>query len=62
MAYDMARRFLEAEIAPHYDSYEKNEIVDRSAWRKTGALRLGDQRSGAGGHCLVEQSRDQRSR
>ncbi|MGX5806122.1 acyl-CoA dehydrogenase family protein [Bradyrhizobium sp. Arg314] len=40
MAYDMARRFLDAEIAPRYDDYEKNEIVDRSAWRKAGAAGL----------------------
>lgn len=40
MAYDMARRFLEAEIAPRYDHYEKNEIVDRSAWKKAGAAGL----------------------
>jgi acyl-CoA dehydrogenase len=32
-AYDMARRFLEAEIAPHYDGYEKNGIVGQSAWK-----------------------------
>ncbi len=40
MAYDMARRFLEAEIATHYDDYEKNEIVDQSAWKKAGAAGL----------------------
>ena len=37
MLYDMARRFMADEIAPHYDDYEKNEIVDRSAWEKAGA-------------------------
>ena len=40
MLYDMASRFLSEEIAPHYDKYEKNEIVDRSAWEKAGAAGL----------------------
>ncbi|MDR7033237.1 MULTISPECIES: acyl-CoA dehydrogenase family protein [unclassified Mesorhizobium] len=40
MLYDMARRFMAEEIAPHYDTYEKNEIVDRSAWEKAGAAGL----------------------
>ncbi len=40
MLYDMARRFMEDEIAPHYDAYEKSEIVDRSAWEKAGAVGL----------------------
>jgi len=34
MLYDMARRFMEDEIAPHYEAYERNEIVERSAWEK----------------------------
>ena len=40
MLYDMAHRFLVDEVAPHYDAYEKNEIVDRSAWEKAGAAGL----------------------
>lgn len=40
MLYDMSTRFLSEEIAPHYDEYEKNEIVDRSAWEKAGAAGL----------------------
>jgi acyl-CoA dehydrogenase len=40
MLYDMAQRFLSDEIAPHYDAYEKNEIVERSAWEKAGAAGL----------------------
>jgi long-chain-acyl-CoA dehydrogenase len=40
MLYDMATRFLSEEIAPHYDEYEKNEIVDRGAWEKAGAAGL----------------------
>ncbi|CAM5512491.1 acyl-CoA dehydrogenase family protein [Mesorhizobium sp. UC22_110] len=40
MLYDMSTRFLSEEIKPHYDEYEKNEIVDRSAWEKAGAAGL----------------------
>ncbi|MCG7508805.1 acyl-CoA dehydrogenase family protein [Mesorhizobium retamae] len=40
MLYDMSTRFLSEEIAPHYEEYEKNEIVDRSAWEKAGAAGL----------------------
>jgi len=34
---DMAGKFMEAEIAPNYDDYEKNQIVPRSAWEQAGA-------------------------
>ncbi|MET0597921.1 MAG: acyl-CoA dehydrogenase family protein [Mesorhizobium sp.] len=40
MLYDMAVRFLAEEVAPHYDRYEKNEIVDRSAWESAGRAGL----------------------
>jgi acyl-CoA dehydrogenase len=40
MLQDMATRFLTDEILPEYDRYEKNEIVDRSAWEKAGAAGL----------------------
>lgn len=40
MLYDMASRFMADEIVPHYDTYEKNEIVDRTAWEKAGAAGL----------------------
>ncbi|QPC86717.1 acyl-CoA dehydrogenase [Mesorhizobium sp. NBSH29] len=40
MLYDMATRFLSDEVLPHYETYEKNEIVDRSAWEKAGAAGL----------------------
>jgi acyl-CoA dehydrogenase len=40
MLYDMASRFLSEEIAPHYERYEKNEIVERAAWEKAGAAGL----------------------
>jgi acyl-CoA dehydrogenase len=37
MLYDMATRFLEAEIAPRYEEFEKAEIFDRGSWEKAGA-------------------------
>jgi len=40
MLQDMADRFMETEIAPHYERYEKHEIVDREAWEKAGAAGL----------------------
>ena len=40
MLQDMANRFMDAEIAPHYERYEKQEIVDREAWEKAGATGL----------------------
>ena len=36
MLYDMAEKFLEAEIAPKYEAFEKAEIFDRESWRKAG--------------------------
>ena len=40
MLRDMANRFMETEIAPHYERYEKEEIVDREAWEKAGTAGL----------------------
>jgi acyl-CoA dehydrogenase len=40
MLEDMASRWLEAEVVPHYDRYEKQEMVDRSAWEAAGAAGL----------------------
>jgi len=40
MLQDMATRFFEAEIAPHYDAWEKAEMVSREAWLKAGAAGL----------------------
>jgi acyl-CoA dehydrogenase len=40
MLYDMARRFMAEEIAPRYDEFEKNEMVDRASWEKAGAAGL----------------------
>ena len=36
MLYDMATKFLETEIAPHYDEFEKAEIFDHESWKKAG--------------------------
>ena len=40
MLDDMATRFMETEIAPHYERYEAEEIVERAAWEKAGATGL----------------------
>ena len=40
MLYDMAHRFMAEEIAPRYDEFEKNEMVDRESWEKAGAAGL----------------------
>ncbi|MCR9137770.1 MAG: acyl-CoA dehydrogenase family protein [Alphaproteobacteria bacterium] len=40
MLQDMANRFLEAEIAPHYERYEQQQQVDRDAWEQAGAAGL----------------------
>ena len=37
MLYDMATKFLEAEVAPRYDEFEKAESFDRESWEKAGA-------------------------
>jgi acyl-CoA dehydrogenase len=37
MLYDMATKFLETEIAPRYEEFEKAEIFDRESWKKAGA-------------------------
>jgi acyl-CoA dehydrogenase len=40
MLYDMAHRFMAEEVAPRYDEFEKNEMVDRASWEKAGAAGL----------------------
>ncbi len=40
MLREMANRYMENEIAPNYEAYEKNQIVDRSAWEGAGASGL----------------------
>ena len=37
---EMANRFFTSELLPHYDKWEKQEIVDRSAWEKSGKAGL----------------------
>lgn len=37
---EMANRFFTSELLPHYDKWEKQEIVDRSAWEKSGEAGL----------------------
>jgi len=34
---DYARRFMEAEVAPHHERWEEQGYVDRDIWRKAGA-------------------------
>ena len=36
MLYDMASKFLENEIAPRYEEFEKAEKFDRESWKKAG--------------------------
>ncbi len=40
MLYELTHRFMSEEIAPRYDQFEKNEMVDRDAWTKAGAAGL----------------------
>jgi acyl-CoA dehydrogenase len=37
MLYDMATKFLETEIEPRYEEFEKAECFDRESWQKAGA-------------------------
>jgi acyl-CoA dehydrogenase len=36
MLYDMATKFLETEIEPRYEEFEKSECFDRESWKKAG--------------------------
>ncbi|MDN2567788.1 acyl-CoA dehydrogenase family protein [Aquibium sp. A9E412] len=40
MLYEMAGRFLSEEVAPRYETFEADEIVDRACWEKAGAAGL----------------------
>ena len=40
MLKDMATKWLEAEVAPRYEEFEKAEIVDKAVWRKAGEAGL----------------------
>jgi len=54
MLYDMATRFLETEIAPRYEEFEKAEKFDRESWTKAGengllCASMPEEYGGAGG-------------
>ncbi|MBB3237583.1 acyl-CoA dehydrogenase family protein [Phyllobacterium endophyticum] len=54
MLQEMATKFLETEVLPHYDRFEKQEIFDRSVWElagKNGLLcaSMPEEYGGAGG-------------
>ena len=54
MLEDMATKFLEAEVMPNYDRYEKQEIFDRSVWELAGqngllCASMPEEYGGAGG-------------
>ena len=40
MLEDMANRFMAEEVAPHYERFEKQEMVDRATWEKAGEAGL----------------------
>ena len=61
MLQDMATKWLSAEIAPHYDSYEANGIVPPERWRAAGAAGLlcasmPEEYGGAGGSYAHESA------
>ncbi|RCW87507.1 acyl-CoA dehydrogenase family protein [Phyllobacterium bourgognense] len=54
MLEEMATKFLEAEVLPHYDRFEKQEIFDRSVWELAGengllCASMPEEYGGAGG-------------
>ena len=56
---DMAGRFMDSEIAPKYDQYERDEIVPRSDWKAAGAngllcASMPEEFGGAGGNYAQE--------
>lgn len=40
MLEEMANQFFEKEVAPHYGRFEKQEMVDREVWEKSGEAGL----------------------
>ncbi|MEO1397743.1 MAG: acyl-CoA dehydrogenase family protein, partial [Pseudomonadota bacterium] len=40
MLEDMTNLFLEKEVVPHYERFEKQEMVDRETWEKAGEAGL----------------------
>ncbi|MHC1550114.1 acyl-CoA dehydrogenase family protein [Phyllobacterium sp. K27] len=54
MLQEMAAKFLEAEVLPHYERFEKQEIFDRSVWELAGqngllCASMPEEYGGAGG-------------
>lgn len=54
MLYDMASRFMAGELAPRYEEFEANGVVDRACWEKAGAAgmlcaSMPEEYGGAGG-------------
>jgi acyl-CoA dehydrogenase len=54
MLEEMATKFLEAEVLPHYDRFEKQEMFDRSVWELAGengllCASMPEEYGGAGG-------------
>jgi acyl-CoA dehydrogenase len=54
MLQEMAAKFLEAEVLPHYDRFEKQEIFDRFVWELAGqngllCASMPEEYGGAGG-------------
>ena len=61
MLQDMASKFLEAEVLPHYDRFEKQEIFDRSIWELAGengllCASMPEEYGGAGGNHAPEKA------
>ncbi|MEZ5791843.1 MAG: acyl-CoA dehydrogenase family protein [Nitratireductor sp.] len=55
MLRDMANRFVEAEVVPHYESFEENGLVPPWVWHKAGengllCAAVPEEWGGAGGH------------
>ncbi len=54
MLADMSRKFFDTEVAPEYDRFESQEMVDRTVWEKSGEAGLlcasmPEENGGAGG-------------
>ena len=52
---DSVRRFVQAEMAPHHERWNKQQHVDREIWNKAGELGMllpdiGEEYGGAGGN------------
>ncbi|WP_271892537.1 acyl-CoA dehydrogenase family protein [Candidatus Phyllobacterium onerii] len=61
MLEEMATKFLEAEVLPHYDRFEKQEMFDRSVWELAGengllCASMPEEYGGAGGSYAHESA------